>query len=50
MNADAVLSGHTNDASNNGLHPTPHQRASHGSCGGARVMPGVMPLYGESES
>src|SRR4051812_41928529 len=27
--------------SNNGMHPTPHQRGSHDSCAGARVMPGV---------
>jgi hypothetical protein len=26
---------------NNGMHPTPHQRVSHVSCVGARVMPGV---------
>jgi hypothetical protein len=28
-------------APNNGMHPTPHQRASHARCAGARVMPGV---------
>ena len=26
---------------NNGMHPTPHKRAFHVSCVGARVMPGV---------
>ena len=26
---------------NNGMHPTPLQRAFHESCAGARVMPGV---------
>ena len=26
---------------NNGMHPTPHHAASHESCVGARVMPGV---------
>jgi hypothetical protein len=26
---------------NNGMHPTPPKRASHGRCLGARVMPGV---------
>jgi hypothetical protein len=30
--------------SNNGMHPTPHQHASHVSCLGARVMPGVILL------
>ncbi len=28
-------------AANNGMHPTPHQRASHGAYVGARVMPSV---------
>ncbi|MCA1568213.1 MAG: hypothetical protein LC803_21725 [Acidobacteria bacterium] len=27
--------------SNNGMHPTPFKRASHASCVGARLMPGV---------
>ena len=33
-------------APNNGMHPTPHHEASHGSCVGARVMPGVRLLIG----
>ncbi len=28
-------------APKNGMRPTPHQRASHARCVGARVMPGV---------
>ncbi len=27
------------------MRPTPLQHASHGACAGARVMPGVRPLY-----
>jgi hypothetical protein len=32
----------TTAAPNNGMHPTPLQRASHVCCVWARVMPGVM--------
>jgi hypothetical protein len=31
-------------APNNGMHPTPLHGPSHGTCVGARVMPGVMLL------
>ena len=31
-------------APNNGMHPMPRHAASHGSCVGARVMPGDRPL------
>jgi len=32
---------------NNGMHPTPLQRASHVRCVGARVMPGVRLLLSD---
>jgi len=35
---------------NNGMHPTPYHAASHESCMGARVMPGVMPLLNHAEN
>jgi hypothetical protein len=36
------LNGFDDAPSNNGMHPTPHQRAFHVRCEGARVMPGVV--------